>query len=86
VLASDGSDLAAAVQTILEIGAAEDMEDAIADAFPAARVEVVSTDGYFELEMHQHGLVRPLKPQNCPMVRCATYCWWARCSRRGRRR
>jgi predicted ATPase len=61
VLASDGSDLAAAVQTIREIGAAEDMDAAIADAFPGARVEVISTDGYFELEMHQHGLLRPLK-------------------------
>lgn len=61
VLASDGSDLAAAVQTIREIGAAEEMDAAIADAFPGARVEVISTDGYFELEMHQHGLLRPLK-------------------------
>jgi predicted ATPase len=61
VLASDGSDLAAAVQTIREIGAAEEMDAAIADAFPGARVEVASTDGYFELEMHQRGLLRPLK-------------------------
>ena len=61
VLAGDGSDLAAALQTIREIGAAEHMDAAIADAFPGARVEVISTDGYFELEMHQHGLLRPLK-------------------------
>jgi predicted ATPase len=61
VMASDGSDLAAAVQTIREIGAADEMDDAIADAFPGARVEVSGTDGYFELEMHQHGLLRPLK-------------------------
>jgi predicted ATPase len=61
VLASDGSDFAAAVQTIREIGAADEMDDAIADAFPGARVEVVSTDGYFELEMFQKGLLRPLK-------------------------
>jgi len=61
VLASDGSDLAAALQTIREIGAAEQMDVAIADAFPGARVEVISTDGYFELEMRQHGLLRPLK-------------------------
>jgi predicted ATPase len=38
------------------------MDGAIADAFPGARVEVTSTDGYFELEMYQHGLLRPLKP------------------------
>jgi predicted ATPase len=61
VLASDGSDLAAAVQTIREIGAVADMDAAIADAFPGARVEVISTDGYFEVEMRQHGLLRPLK-------------------------
>jgi predicted ATPase len=53
--------ISAAVQTIREIGAAEDMDAAIADAFPGARVEVIGTDGYFELEMHQHGLLRPLK-------------------------
>jgi predicted ATPase len=60
VLASDGSDLAAAVQTIHEIGDAKGMKVAIADAFPRARVEVTSTGGYFELEMRQHGLLRPL--------------------------
>jgi predicted ATPase len=61
VLAGDGSDLAAAIQTIREVGAAEEMDVAIADAFPGAAVEVISTDGYFELEMRQHGLLRPLK-------------------------
>jgi predicted ATPase len=61
VLASDGSDLAAAVQTIREVGAAEEMDAAVADAFPGARIEVISTNGYFELEMRQHGLLRPLK-------------------------
>ena len=61
VLASDGSDLAAAVQTIRAMGASEDLDHAVADAFPGARVEVVSTDGYFELAMRQHGLLRPLK-------------------------
>jgi predicted ATPase len=61
VLAGDGSDLAAAVQTIREIGAAAEMDDAIAAAFPGARVDVVSTGGYFEIEMRQNGLLRPLK-------------------------
>jgi predicted ATPase len=61
VLASDGADFAAAVQTIREIGAADELDDAIADAFPGGRVEVVSADGYFELEMQQQGLLRPLK-------------------------
>jgi predicted ATPase len=61
VLASDGSDLAAAVQTVREIGAAEDMDAAIADAFSGAQVGVSGTDGYFEIDMRQHGLLRPLK-------------------------
>jgi predicted ATPase len=61
VLASDGSDLAAAVQTIRQIGASKDMDAAIADAFSGAEVGVTGTDGYFEIEMHQHGLLRPLK-------------------------
>jgi predicted ATPase len=61
VLASDGSDLAAAVQTIREIGVPEEMDAAIADAFPGARLQVVGADGYLELEMRQYGLLRPLK-------------------------
>jgi predicted ATPase len=61
VLGSDGSDLAAAVQTIREIGSDGELGEAIADAFPGASIEIVSTDGYFELEMQQHGLLRPLK-------------------------
>jgi predicted ATPase len=37
------------------------VDAAIADAFPGAHVEVIGRDGYFELEMRQHGLLRPLK-------------------------
>ena len=61
VLGSDGSDLAAAVQTIREIGNDVALGAAIADAFPGAGIEIVNTEGYFELEMHQHGLLRALK-------------------------
>jgi predicted ATPase len=61
VLGSDGSDLAAAVQTIREIGSDAELGAAIADAFPGGSIEIVNTDGYFELEMQQHGLLRPLK-------------------------
>ena len=60
VLSSDGADLAAAVQTIREIGASEDFDEVIADAFPEATIEV-STDGaHFDLRVRQHGLLRPL--------------------------
>jgi predicted ATPase len=61
VLGSDGADLAAAVQTIREIGGEVELREAIADAFPGASIEILDTDGYFELEMRQLGLLRPLK-------------------------
>jgi predicted ATPase len=62
VLAADGSDLAAAVQTIREIGDAVALETAIEDAFPGSTINVASGEGgYFELEIRQHGLLRALK-------------------------
>jgi len=61
VLAGDGADLAAAVQTIREIGDGAELERAVADAFPGASIEIANADGYFELHMRQHGLLRPLK-------------------------
>lgn len=60
VLADDGADLAAAVQTILEIGDDAGLAAAIDDAFPGSSVAVESSDGLFELTMRQHGLLRPL--------------------------
>jgi predicted ATPase len=61
VLSGDGADLAAAWQTIREIGDEKELCAAIADAFPGGSIEVAENDGYFELEMKQHGLLRPLK-------------------------
>ena len=60
VLADDGSDLAAAIQTILETGA-EDLPRAVADAFDGAGVSVAVTDGLFDLQLHQQGMLRPLR-------------------------
>lgn len=61
VLHHDGRDLAAALQTINEIGDSEALKHAISDAFPGARVQIqVSQDGRFFLEFYQHGLLRPL--------------------------
>jgi predicted ATPase len=60
VLANDGADVAAAIQTIAEIGDRQGLDAAVADAFPGAAVSVTSHDGRFALEMHQHGLLRPL--------------------------
>ena len=61
VLGHEGADLAAALQTIVEIGDADGLNEAVADAFPGSRVNVNNTDGWFEVQMHQHGLLRPLK-------------------------
>jgi predicted ATPase len=61
VLSHDGSDLAAALQTIRQIGEAESLDAAITDAFPGSRVSITLETGWFEVQMHQHGLLRPLK-------------------------
>jgi predicted ATPase len=61
VLASDGSDLAAALQTIIEIGDFRALAATIDDAFPGAEIHVEESGGYFELLMSQEGLLRPLK-------------------------
>jgi predicted ATPase len=61
VLDSDGTDLAAAVETIRAIGDADALDGAVADAFPGCAVDVANNDGYFEVQMTQHGLLRPLK-------------------------
>jgi predicted ATPase len=61
VLGHDGADVAAAMQTIREIGDARALDAAVEDAFPGARVEVLISDGRFEIAMEQHGLLRPLR-------------------------
>ncbi|MFL4555684.1 AAA family ATPase [Yersinia kristensenii] len=58
VLASDGADLAAALQTIREIGDADALNHTIADAFPGTTLNIQPN---FELLLAQHGLLRPLK-------------------------
>src|SRR6266700_2732271 len=60
VLGQDGGDLAAALQTILEIGDAPILANAISDAFPGSGLEVRGTDGGLSVFLHQHGLLRPL--------------------------
>lgn len=60
VLGHDGSDLAAALQTIREIGQDPDLDQAITNAFPGSRIEIVDEAGRFAVRLHQHGLLRPL--------------------------
>ena len=61
VLGHDGADLAAALQTIREIGDSAALDQVVDDAFPGARVDIEANDGRFETVMHQPGLLRPLK-------------------------
>jgi predicted ATPase len=61
VLGDDGADLAAALQTIREIGDAEALDEAVADAFPGCSVSVAANGGRLEVAMAQHGLLRPLQ-------------------------
>lgn len=61
VLSGDGSDVAAAVQTILEVGDAAGVQDHIADAFDGARIEVLWDGGLCEVALHQPGMLRPLR-------------------------
>jgi predicted ATPase len=60
VLSDDGGDLAAAVQTITEVGL-DDLSRAVSDAFDGATVSVAVHDGLFELQLHQRGMLRPLR-------------------------
>lgn len=60
VLSNDGRDLAAALQTIREIGDAAALDQAVNDAFPGASIQIAAADGRFEVLMRQHGLLRPL--------------------------
>jgi predicted ATPase len=61
ILSHDGADLAAALQTIRQIGDRDAFDRAISDAFPGGCVAVSFGTGWFEVEMRQHGLLRPLK-------------------------
>ena len=60
VLDADGRDLAAALQTIIEIGDSDALHGTIEDAFPGSRLQVAETRGRFDLELSAHGLLRPL--------------------------
>jgi len=64
VLSPDGHDLAAAIQTIRDIGSSRELSDAFADAFPDARLDVrITEEGRFLIYVAQHGLLRDLSAQ-----------------------
>jgi predicted ATPase len=60
VLNNDGTDLPAALQTIIEVGDDEGLRRTIDDAFPGSRIEIEVQNGRFEVLLRQHGLLRPL--------------------------
>jgi predicted ATPase len=61
VLAHDGNDLAAALQTIIENGNDLALADAVADAFEGAKLEITTpTHGRFRLELQTPGIFRAL--------------------------
>jgi len=61
VLGHDGADVAAALQTIREVGHAAALDAAIDLAFPGSRICIEwDSGGRIELGLRQHGLLRPL--------------------------
>jgi len=60
VLDHDGRDLAAALQTIIEIGDVGTLASAIEDAFPGAEMWIKFDQGQFQVAFKQYGLLRPL--------------------------
>ncbi|MCV7191330.1 AAA family ATPase [Mycolicibacterium brumae] len=62
VLADDGRDLAAALQTIIETGVgADDLAAAVSEAFEGSTVSVAVRDGLFDVELSQPGMLRSLR-------------------------
>ena len=62
VLSHDGSDLAAALQTIREIGDVKAVDAAVDAAFPRSTLTIArAEDGRLSVQLHQHGLLRPLE-------------------------
>ena len=60
VLHHDGNNLAAALQTIMEIRSDEALAATLEDAFPGSRLYIEDGNGRFEVRLQQHGLLRPL--------------------------
>ncbi|UTH74803.1 AAA family ATPase [Chromobacterium sp. IIBBL 290-4] len=61
VLAHDGANLAAAFQTIVEIGDRELLRHVLAEAFPDSHFQVDAAQGRFQMLMQREGLLRPLE-------------------------
>jgi predicted ATPase len=60
VLAHDGHDLAAALQTIIEVGDENALADAITEAFDGATLSIASDEARFRIQLTTPGVFRPL--------------------------
>jgi predicted ATPase len=60
VLHHDGSNLASALQTLMEIRTDEALSRTLEDAFPGSCLYIDDRNGRFEVQLQQHGLLRPL--------------------------
>ena len=63
VLSHDGSDLAAALQTILEVGDDSFLRETISEAFGGATLVIEVVDTLFTFKLQMPGLLRPLQPR-----------------------
>ncbi len=63
VLSRDGSDLAAALRTIMEIGDDALLKEIVAQAFGGASLLVEASETLFSLKLQVPGLLRPLQAQ-----------------------
>lgn len=61
VLNADGSDVAAALQTVLEIGDESALRQTISDAFGGAALLIEAEDTLFSIKLQVPGLLRPLQ-------------------------
>lgn len=60
ILSDDGSDVAAAIETIFNFGDRNALNAAVNDAFPGGQLSVTDNLGRFTLMMKQHGLLRAM--------------------------
>lgn len=60
ILSADGSDLAAALQTIREIGDHEGLDRTIDDAFPGSRIQIEADTFGMQVALKQTGILRDL--------------------------
>ena len=74
VLSHDGADLAAALQTIREIGDADALDEAVGHAFPAAVSRSPRRGGRFEWRCASRACCGCCEPPSSQTEQCAT-CW-----------